>query len=109
MNKKALLILCLILISVFLCACKQISQEEAVIITQNFVNGQVKFYVNEGEEAPVVQKADISLVNVYKQDNNWNVLLNIKSNHTGDLKQSNLLVVVDAKSGNVLDMKKVST
>jgi hypothetical protein len=104
---KALPIICLILIPLLLYGCKQISEQDAIAITQQFVNTNVKFYVNEGEVAPVVEEAKITILNTIKQDGNWNVFLNIMSNHTGEVKQSNLLVIVDAKNGNVLDMRKL--
>ena len=105
MNKAAFLLL-LILLPIIAAGCRQISEEEAISITRDFIHERVKFYVNEGETAPVVEEADLTVLNIFKKDGNWNIFMNIESNQTGEVKQSALIVIVDSKEGNVIDMRK---
>lgn len=97
----------LIIISTLLLGCKSVSQEEAIQITQDFVNKQVKFYVSEDNETPIVSRASITILNTVKQNDEWQVYLNIKSDLDNETKQSNLLVTVDAKKGEVKEMLKI--
>jgi len=85
-----------------LLGCQTITEEEAIIITQDFVNQEVKFYVNEEDNATVVNRASIEIQLVKKVDNNYQIYLAIKSNQTGEEKKSNLIVVVDGKEGVVI-------
>lgn len=100
-------IMSILLTSILLTACSQTTEEEAIRITRDFVNENVKFYVNEDEETPIVQRAMITIMNTEKINDNWNIYLNIKSNHTGELKQTNQVITVDGKNGEVIGMKKI--
>ncbi|MBR9699454.1 hypothetical protein GOV09_03305 [Candidatus Woesearchaeota archaeon] len=100
-------ILWIIPLMLLIVACKEeISREQAISITQKFVDGQVKFYVNEDNGTPIVQKASIAVLNTEKVKGVWNVFMHIQSNQTGELKQSDVVVKLDAKTGNVLNMQK---
>ena len=100
---------------IILTACTSISQEEAIEITQDFVNNNVKFYVNENETAPVTNRVSIRIDDIKKLDYtnegknipSWNVFLNAKSNQTGEVKQTNLLVVINAKNGEIITWGKI--
>jgi hypothetical protein len=107
MNKIIAIIL-LILTIFLLTSCKSISREEAIEITQAFVNEHVRFYVADNEAVPEVQRASITVLEVNKEDNNWNVFLHVESNQTGELKQADLFVIIDAKEGNVINWSKLS-
>ena len=65
--------------------------------------------MNEENETPVVSRASITVLSVMKKNNEWHIYLNIKSDVDNETKQSNLLVIVDAKKGNVKDMKKLES
>ena len=82
--------------------CKnEITQQEALSIAQDFVNQNVKFYTAEDERANVLQKASITVLGVYKNNDEWNIRVHITSNATGEVKKSGLVVVVDAKTGQI--------
>lgn len=93
---------CLILTS-----CQQIGKEQAIGITKGFVDKEVKFYVNTNNESSTLSHADITILSAEKKDNNWNIYLNVKSNETGQIKQSNLLIIINAKTGQIADVKKI--
>jgi len=103
MRKTSLLLLIPILL---LTACGNISEEEAIEITQEFVNSQVKFFVSQDLDSPVVNRAAIAVLHSEKIDGNWNILLNIKSNYTGELKQADMRVVID-KKGNIIKATRI--
>lgn len=107
-----------IMISIVLLAltsCRQITEEEAIKITRDFVNTRVKFYVNEDNATPTVKKASITVADALKTEflydgrkiQSWEVYLNVKSEQSGELKQTNLLVIVDARKGDVLKWRKI--
>jgi hypothetical protein len=102
---KNTLILVLIFSTILFSACKTLSREEAIAITQDFVDKQVKFYVNEANQTPTIDKASITVLTTQKKGSNWEIYLNIKSNQTGELKQKNVLVLVDARSGQIKGMR----
>ena len=96
--------LILVLVLVIGCA-KEISQEEAIVSAQSFVNNYVKFYVEEEGKAVInstVNRASITVVGVENYEGLWNVELIISSNATGQLKKTGMIVPVDAKSGMVV-------
>jgi hypothetical protein len=102
------LILFLMLTLIFLVGCNTgINRDKAISITQDFVNNKVKFYVNEKNESSGVEKASINVVDTIKKDKVWEVYLNIKSNQTGILKESNVLITINAQTGQVLDLKNL--
>ena len=97
----------LVLSCLIIAGCQSVSQQEAITITQDFVNDRVKFYVNEDEEGGVVQRASINIDNVEKLNNIWNVYLSVLSNQTGEIKSTQILVLVDAKTGEVKGMENI--
>jgi hypothetical protein len=104
---RTLFVLMLITSSIILVSCSKITQEDALKITQDFVDNQVKFYVNTDKNISAVQEASITVIDIQKNKNNWNVLLNIKSNQTGELKQSNMIVIIDGNSGKIIEVKNI--
>jgi uncharacterized protein YcfL len=106
MRKIVMLLVLLALIS--LVGCSSISEEEAIAITKDFVNKEVKFYVNQDDGSPVVNTADITLLDTQKQKGEWKIFLHISSNATGELKQSDVMVVLDAKSGEIKNLQRMS-
>ena len=115
MNIKIILSICLLSLIFALAACKEVTSDEAVEITKDFVNSQVKFFVDSGDSMPTVNRAQITIEDIKKLEYkvggknipSWNIFLNIKSNQTGELKQANLLVIVDAKKGEILNWGKI--
>ena len=109
------IILFVALIVILLTACSSITKEQAIEITQGFVNKNVKFYVNENETAPVANRVSIRIDDIKKLDYtaegknipSWNVFLNAKSNQTGEIKQTNLLIIIDARNGEILTWGKI--
>ena len=109
------IILFLLLITLLITACDSVSKEEAIEITQEFVNSNVKFYVNQNETAPTVNRAAIRIDDIKKLDYtaegknipSWNVFLNVKSNQTGELKQTDLLIIINAKNGEIITWGKI--
>lgn len=105
MNRLVKLVALVIAVSiVLLSSCRSISREEAITITQDFVNSKVRFYVNENNQTPVIQRADISIVKTEKIDGNWYITVHVKSNQTGEIKQAVLNFVVD-KNGQISGQK----
>ena len=88
--KKAIIIIT-ILSLLILNGCKTISEEEAVQITQKFVNENVKFYVNEDNNSDVVNRASIAITRTAKVNDVWNIFLTISSNETGIVKKNNIV------------------
>ena len=109
MNKCVFLVF-LFLFSVLIVSCRSITEEEAIRITQDLVNERFKFFVSQDEETPTVNKADITITNIERKDfwvsnkkyDAYHVYLKVKSNQTGEVKQANLVVIVDSKKGEVL-------
>jgi len=104
MNRN-IVVLCLLSLSLIACA-KEISQEEAVSITQNFVNSQVKFFVNEENSSEVMEQASISVLNTVKTKGVWSIYLHVEANQTGESKKANMMIKVDAKDGKILSIDK---
>jgi len=97
------------------CQSKSISEQEAISITQDFVNNHVKFYVDD-EQNNTVDKASIQLLNIARKDyldpenkkfDSWYVFLRITSNETGEEKKGDMLLVINAKDGAILNWGKV--
>lgn len=106
-NLKIILSILLFLVVLLLSSCQTISREEAIKITQDFVNQQVKFYVNQDNSTPVVEKASITIINTEKKQGNWLVYLFIQSDQTGSIKKSSVVVTVNSKNGEVLGINKL--
>ncbi len=118
MGKKMNKIIALIsiLVILFLSACsRELSQEDAIIITQDFVNGQVKFFVQANEtnanqtNATVLDRAAIAITDVQKSGKYWQVAITINSNQTGKLKTADLVFLIDSKSGEIAKWGKPET
>ncbi len=97
--KTNLVLLCLLILTA---GCKAISEDQAVLTAKSFVDSNVKFYTSEDEAKSIVQKAAITIIDTYKENNEWNIKLHIYSNATGEIKKSGLIVVVDAKTGEIV-------
>jgi len=102
--KKIILIL---LILTTLLGCKSVTKEEAIAVTQDFVNSHVRVFVNEEENTQVVSEAKINILATDKVKNDWYLAINIQSNDTGTVKQTNLFFIVDGKSAEVKDWGKL--
>ncbi|MBD3163941.1 hypothetical protein GF323_01965 [Candidatus Woesearchaeota archaeon] len=103
---KIIVLLVFLILIALLPACRSISKEDAVSITKAFVDKQVKPYVNEENSSQIISRAKVTILNTEKKNNNWNVYLNMKSNQTGDIKQANLIIEIDGKTGDILNIKK---
>ncbi len=101
-RKYILVLFCLL----FIACQKTITEEEAIGITHDFINNEVRFFVNDNETNPVVEQAKITLLKTEKADDVYMIYINVQSNHTGEIKQSDLVVSIDAIDGNILNMQK---
>ena len=79
----------------------EISQEQAIQATQDFVNSGVKFYARENESATNLERVSLQILQAYKQQGYWYVEIEARSNATGTEKKSRMVVAVDAKTGAV--------
>src|SRR3989338_3713725 len=85
----------------------EINDKEALVIAQQFVNDNVKFYVNQNhtqtEDIEVVEKASIDIVKIAKNQNThtWDISVIVSSNATGELKKVGMVIPVDAKTKSV--------
>jgi lipopolysaccharide export LptBFGC system permease protein LptF len=84
-----------------------ISEEEVIRITQDFVNENVKFYVFKDNESFIQQKADITIQSIQEEKGAWNVYLNVRSNQSGQTKTADLLITVDSRTGEVVKWGKL--
>lgn len=99
---KVLVFMFVILVLSLISGCKKdIAEGEALAIAQRFVNDNVKFYTANESDTDVVQRASITIVDVRKINDEWAVRLYVNSNATGEVKKTGLVVVVDAKTGEV--------
>ena len=106
MKNKYTLCLLMILSTFILASCqKEINQEQAIQIAQSFVNTQVKLFSEEttenGSNITNIEQASMNIIEVINNNNEWNVIIHIESNATGELKKRGLNVVVDAKTGEI--------
>lgn len=98
-----LLILFLVLLLV---GCqRELSEEQAIAKMQEFVDANVRFYVEEGEEVTNAETASIQIVKTEKIEGSYNFILAVESDITGETKKKGLLVAMDAKTGEVVDFK----
>ena len=102
MKNKILLLLFVIVVLSLIAGCeKDITKEEALAIAQGFVNENVKFYTANESATDVLQRASITIEDARKINDEWNIRLYVSSNANGEVKKSGLIVVVDAKTGEV--------
>lgn len=110
MKRTSILVLLLVSSALLLAGCgSEISREQAILSAQSFVDERVKFYVDDPlTNRTVVQRASIKLIDATLFRGEWSIVMNVTSNATGQDKGSGMIVVVDAKSGEVKPDKTVS-
>ncbi|MFC1704906.1 hypothetical protein ACFLZ6_01090 [Nanoarchaeota archaeon] len=83
------------------CSKDVIDEQEAVLIAQDFVNQNVKFYSEQENDATTIQQASINIIDIQKIHGEWNIKLYVQSDVGGEIKKSGLIVIVDAKTGEI--------
>ncbi|RMF54988.1 hypothetical protein D6745_03580 [Candidatus Woesearchaeota archaeon] len=104
MRAKIILLLFFLLLFTLASCGKSISREQAIQITQNFVNQNVKFHVGNN----TVNKASINILSVLNKNKKWHLLLNVSSTQTGDKKSRLLSVSIDQRTGEIVDFKTLN-
>lgn len=84
--------------------CNQVTKEEAVSITGNFVRQHLKVYSEEesipGNTTNIIAP-NVQIHDMYDNDKGWNVILHIHSNQTGELKKKGIVIVIDKNTGEI--------
>ena len=93
-----------------LTACSQtVSKDVAEKNAVDFVKSRVKFYSRDEQTtiASTVQEAKVSSLSSYLENSEWVVAVHVESEVNGTVKQNDIVIKVDAKTGKVSEFNGV--
>lgn len=84
-------------VAVFLAGCGSITQQQAEQTAISFIDANVKFFTEGGEERVIHNTYTVSGINSYTEGKNWVVVAHITANLEGEEKKNDMVVKVDRK------------
>ena len=98
----------LLFLLVFVGCTKEITQEQASLIAKTYVESAVKPYTSQNGSIININKPDAVIKEVYRMDKNYIAIVHISATVDSVVKKKGLTLVIDAKSGKIIDRKEFS-
>ena len=93
----------LLVITIALAGCREITQQEAEDIAGNFMQEHVRFFTHDQNTSINIDSAQRKGVVSYQKEGIWYVTFHIEADHTSGIKSSDLVIGVNPQ-GEVISL-----